>query len=454
MTKVYWRHVFWMLTCLGLFASASIIAIVFWMTAKIDRLEAQKGSDLVSFFVQEEIENLRMNTLDYAHWSFAYEIVTARDETAVYDHMGTTALETDIFDQLFFLESSKELIYTFDDRALNDRASWFDRDAFDPLLDVLLAQDQSDYDFVEGVVFADDEYTFVVATRIIPDYYARLSPSDLPIMIGTIRMDEDWFWGVQARTQLDVQDVKPTPAQSFDMALALPGIGNSVSGYLLWHAPKSGTALRNEIMIEIGFICLAIFLVCGSAARYFHTQNRNLTRATRIASTDQLTGLLNRAGLENVLKSENVLRRMDDGSAAVIYLDLNDFKKLNDKHGHREGDIALKVTAQRLQASVRKSDFVARLGGDEFICLIIDESPEDAARIVSDRLLDLAQAPIQFSDHDEIVRCSIGIAAAKPGIQWDTLVAQADAAMYWSKKKRIEDATFFCTSMDESIRLA
>ncbi|WP_250038244.1 putative bifunctional diguanylate cyclase/phosphodiesterase [Paractinoplanes maris] len=139
------------------------------------------------------------------------------------------------------------------------------------------------------------------------------------------------------------------------------------------------------------------------------------------ASTDSLTGLANRARFSEELK----LRLDAADSPAVLLIDLDDFKTVNDTMGHAAGDALLVEVAERLRATVRADDLVARLGGDEFTILLPHTSPDDA-RLIADDL----QARLDGS-----TRASIGVAWARPGDEPATLLSNADIAMYEAKRR-------------------
>jgi diguanylate cyclase (GGDEF)-like protein len=213
---------------------------------------------------------------------------------------------------------------------------------------------------------------------------------------------------------------------------------------LVWtHQPVGTMSCAPRSCPGMLLVCFGIFAICVFAARYFHQQSKALARALTVASTDKLTGLLNRSGLDEVLRKPDTKARIDAGEVAVLYLDLNDFKKLNDEHGHREGDHALKTTAERLKASVRPHDHVVRLGGDEFICVVFDPNPAVAAKSVSDRVLISCNTPIAFVGFDRILSPALGVAVGEPGIAWETLLGRADAAMYSAKRKQLRTAEFY-----------
>ncbi|MFN7271201.1 MAG: diguanylate cyclase domain-containing protein [Gammaproteobacteria bacterium] len=168
-------------------------------------------------------------------------------------------------------------------------------------------------------------------------------------------------------------------------------------------------------------------------------------RLFRQAHYDPLTGLPNRLLFRERFSGE--LRRVRDGApgGALLYLDLDDFKAVNDSLGHEAGDQMLTVIGQRLRACVKESDTVARIGGDEFT-VVLRELPDAAtARTVARRILDTLSAPIWLAGEGRQVGVSVGIAAfPADGLDCDGLLRRADAAMYRAKQKgrgRIASAT-------------
>ena len=143
---------------------------------------------------------------------------------------------------------------------------------------------------------------------------------------------------------------------------------------------------------------------------------------------------MNRTGLDELTRSRQILQALDTGRMALLYLDLNDFKALNDNFGHETGDIALQIMAKRLRAAVREKDFAIRLGGDEFLCIIMDSKPQEAASNIARRILEKATMPIRAGNGNYTIIPSIGLAVATPGAGWDDLLKQADAAMFSAKK--------------------
>jgi len=154
------------------------------------------------------------------------------------------------------------------------------------------------------------------------------------------------------------------------------------------------------------------------------------------AERDALTGLLNRRGFERELDRARSYLQRYGGNAALIYLDLDGFKPVNDRHGHAAGDAVLMAVAAALVAAVRASDAVARLGGDEFALLLWNLSARDAQKkaLALERLI--AETHIARDGGTLAVGASAGVAELTREQDLAALVARADAEMYARKRKR------------------
>jgi diguanylate cyclase (GGDEF)-like protein/PAS domain S-box-containing protein len=156
-------------------------------------------------------------------------------------------------------------------------------------------------------------------------------------------------------------------------------------------------------------------------------------RLAHRAFHDELTGLANRMLFRD--RVEHALERVARGSSiAVLFLDLDDFKAVNDTLGHQAGDELISTVASRLASTARSADTAARLGGDEFAVLVEDDTG-DHSELIAQRLLRSIAAPIQIDGRAVTMTASIGIACARPGevLQVDTLLRNADVAMYEAK---------------------
>ena len=159
------------------------------------------------------------------------------------------------------------------------------------------------------------------------------------------------------------------------------------------------------------------------------------------ASHDPLTGLPNRRRLQSELQSAIAHAAQAGSNLALLYLDLDGFKGVNDQGGHSAGDRVLREVAQRLQQGLRQGDLVARVGGDEFVALLPGCRNAEAARIIASGLRTRLSPPHLLPDGLFQVDASVGIACyPMDGSDPDTLLAHADRAMYAAKRQRPQRA--------------
>ncbi len=164
---------------------------------------------------------------------------------------------------------------------------------------------------------------------------------------------------------------------------------------------------------------------------------------------DPLTGLANRVLLRSRLE-EAALRR--DPASALIFIDLDHFKAVNDTFGHQGGDRALVEIAQRLQRASREHDIAARIGGDEFAVLLTHLPHPQDAEMVAQRILDSVRGPIDVGAGKALCGASVGIAHIMPGDHSDDILRRADQAMYSAKHRGRGSYQVFGASMDEDVK--
>ena len=197
-------------------------------------------------------------------------------------------------------------------------------------------------------------------------------------------------------------------------------------------------AARDEALFYYGLpgsmVASAILTSLGVADR-LRQQRYALTEAERRAMTDPLTGVLNRRSLLEQLEASCRDARMNGLPLAILFLDLDFFKSINDSYGHAAGDACLAAVIRPIQHELRQSDIIGRYGGEEFV-VVLSGADAAAAKLIAERIrqrvseehLEAQGTPIQLT-------CSIGVASSDPlGVWGEALIAQADAAVYAAKR--------------------
>lgn len=209
-------------------------------------------------------------------------------------------------------------------------------------------------------------------------------------------------------------------------------------------AAEPATIFRTPMVEIVG--ALLMLAVLGRQYLAVTENRRLLASVAEQALRDPLTGLANRAMFSDRLEEAMQRRERDHVSVALIVLDLNDFKVVNDTLGHPAGDELLNRVGERILGCVRNSDTVARLGGDEFVVLVDDDAADDYAGHIAARVTKSFDKPFAIDGHELFIRPSVGLAVAgghEPGVSAGELVKRADMAMYAAKKTRTADVHTF-----------
>jgi diguanylate cyclase (GGDEF)-like protein/PAS domain S-box-containing protein len=198
------------------------------------------------------------------------------------------------------------------------------------------------------------------------------------------------------------------------------------------HRRCDGTVFDVEIhaaLVDIGGQQLLY-----ASARDITERKKAAALVNHLAHFDILTDLPNRALLNDRLQQALAKARRDQSRMALMFLDLDRFKPVNDRLGHNIGDLLLKEVAVRMQCCVRESDTVARVGGDEFVVLLPCIGNEAEARLVAQKILAALEQPFLLAGHPLQISASIGIAVyPEHGIDEYLLIKRADQAMYLAK---------------------
>ncbi|MCV7218776.1 bifunctional diguanylate cyclase/phosphodiesterase [Mycobacterium crocinum] len=271
------------------------------------------------------------------------------------------------------------------------------------------------------VILSDSVYTYISIQRAYEH--------------GTL-VDTGWIAGMLLITIAALtarQATTPVPKARMESAWAsvwLPGLTTVLVIAAAATEPMEDLTARPVMVLGA---CLA----CAIFTRQFlaiSDNQRLLAEMADQALRDPLTGVANYTGFNDRLAEVMERRERDRAPVALMVLDLNDFKLVNDSYGHPAGDRLLMLVGDRITRAVRPDDTVARLGGDEFA--VVMTGPVDDSERVGARVVDAFTAPFMVDGHELAIRPSAGLALAKaddPGLDAETLLKQADTAMYSAK---------------------
>jgi diguanylate cyclase (GGDEF)-like protein/PAS domain S-box-containing protein len=217
----------------------------------------------------------------------------------------------------------------------------------------------------------------------------------------------------------------------------------------VWDRRKSGDSYPKWLTLS------AVRDVNGRIANYIEIfsdiseRKEREERVRHLAHHDALTGLPNRALLTDRITQAIAMAHRNESLAAVMFLDLDRFKNVNDSLGHSVGDKLLQEVAARLKAQMRASDTVSRLGGDEFVILMPDAADQAAIAVFARKVLDAVGRPYSIDGHELVSTPSLGISVFPgDGQDVETLLRNADAAMYHAKESGRNNYQFFTQDMN------
>ncbi|MEN4602942.1 EAL domain-containing protein [Pantoea agglomerans] len=311
--------------------------------------------------------------------------------------------------------------------------------------------------------------------------YARVTNRAAALAVGNIQrddnalprfrlvslkfLDDGYMAGLAERNQLQglhFSDGTPQPGTGARYLL-IAQAGEAV-GYLNWIPSRPGAQMLRTIGPSTGLAVLAISLLCLYMVRRLWNSSVNLSQsmlrlgaseaqAQHLAFHDVLTGLPNRALVEDRLTQALALATRHDQRVALLLIDLDRFKTINDTHGHHAGDELIIAVAQRLSRIVRASDTVGRIGGDEFIVVMPDVDNIGQVHSLAQRIIDELSEPFTLFGSDVWSGASIGLALApKDGVDRLELMRKADIALYEAKSGGRGTYRQFQRAMDESVR--
>lgn len=275
-------------------------------------------------------------------------------------------------------------------------------------------------------------------------------------------------WVVQHQQSIRIDDLEKALAEGTSTLKYLEGsaarsvigipltLGGTIIGALSIHSQQKRVYSEEDVRLleSIGtFVAIALqnsrhrqeLLRLNEALRAEKEALEQLTRkVSRLANHDGLTGLPNRLLLTELLERAIQRSKRQKTLLAVLFMDLDNFKPINDTFGHQEGDHALVEVAHRIKRALRASDVIARVGGDEFVVLLTDMENEEGARLVAEKIIKTLEQPLYIEGKLCQLGVSIGIALyPEDGTSGDELIRHADEAMYRIKRAGKNGYTFY-----------
>lgn len=452
---------------------ASVLVVVFLTASNLDDYAGEKSREKVARVLNLELRQLANLSVEYGWWNEAVDmLVYQRDRDWADANIGSYLEERYGLDAVLGLNVQGELVYgRYQGASLaSPLPAGLIADGLADLIERAIDTDYADPQPVSGMLIMADVPTFVAATT-----FAVYEPTDRAIdqshgaLVLIKFIDEDllasWAKDFQIR---DLAFVPGNPSAegvgSTSQALPLLAPRGEGLGFLVWTPEQPGRRFLAMVLPWTGgaalIMALAGLIFYTKLRRYSalaHRQFLELVANRRVllrqAQFDFLTGLVNRPlFLELVAHETNRCFRHNE-KAAVVYIDLDGFKAVNDSLGHDVGDELLCLVAQELKGSVRREDYVARFGGDEF-CLLLTNitDAEDVERVLDDIHRRFAE-PLQLGNRHIAIGASAGVVIIPDDTaDRSSVFRYADMAMYAAKTQGHNGHRFYSEEMEAQAR--
>ena len=436
----------------------TVFSAIIWMAQKQNDQAAKATTTMVVGGLQAMEKRVQGIANDYSWWEDAYDAYTRHDDEWMWSNVGSSVEETQIADLMAIVSPAGKVDYV-----------WATSDLSVPAADIVTPE------IIEGIRKLTDgmpvenlaarpsfitvgENTFLIAvSRIAPvSHLDDVETQKLPFFVAGFLLSPERLANLGKSFLIDDLRLARESGDGLNSFAEFPVITDIVGksiGHLVWTSPTPGYAVLRGVFIPI-FIALALFCVVAlTTALRARKMAIALTESEReaviAARTDSMTGLTNRTGFTELLESEHYVAACQNGALAIVYLDINGFKTVNDTIGHHGGDDLVKALAIRITSVLPPSAVLARIGGDEFAIALIAEDIRSVAADAATAAVRSLDRPFTICGFEFHVTTSGGYTVADHGnVDPAELVRRADLAMYQAKNGAERDALAYHPSME------
>ena len=449
------------------FSFVLVFAFGVYAVISVDRIAVERQKTFVRSGLAEQVDNLIREQQSVTVWDDAVLNAKAGNQDWMAENLGEWMHSYYGHDRVYVLDDGNRPVHVMKDGHTLPPSA-FDEEAAAVMPLVLKLRDQLD----RAASNAGGSVTPAVAEDLVLIGKTPAIVSVQPIVPSTDRVaQEAGAEYVDVSVQLIdaaligwigqhflVEGAVFSPADP-QIAASVPLVDSAgrTLGYLTWQPVRPGFTLVKQAapaLIAAGLlgVALLVFLLrrLRRASQQLHSSEND---AQYLAFHDTLTGLPNRALFEDRLSRALATVRRGRGRMALLCVDLDRFKHVNDTLGHQAGDLLVKQAATRLGDAIREVDTVARVGGDEFAIILVDIRDLRTAEDVSEQILADLREPFELMGDQAFISASIGIAIAPEfGAEPEELLRKADIALYEAKRRGRGCYQVFAGDMDDILK--
>ncbi|ESX83518.1 diguanylate phosphodiesterase [Mesorhizobium sp. LSHC412B00] len=446
---------------LAVFALAIVVGFGLYATMQADRVSLERQKVFLANGLQDQIAAVKREQESVAVWDDSVINAKAGNQTWMAENLSVWMSSYYGHNRVYVLDDANRPVHAMrEGKVVSPAVFGEDEPALRPTIARLRQMMSKDASQAGAKFVADDlvslggQPAILSVMPLVPSSDRVTQASGSEYLHVSIEFINDAVIGKIAQKYLLAGAHLLPMAQPLGSA-AIPLIDKQgvILGYIAWDQERPGLTLVGKASPALALAALVAASVLAFLLRRLRRASSALqtsqAQAQYLAFHDTLTGLPNRALFEDRLRRA-LLTSGNESKVALLYLDLDRFKHVNDTLGHPAGDELVRQTAARLHHAVRDVDTVARLGGDEFAVILIDVRDVRNAEDISERVLQKLQEPFKLMDDQVFISASIGIALSTgPDADADDLLRKADIALYEAKKNGRGRYQVFAGDMDD-----
>jgi diguanylate cyclase (GGDEF)-like protein len=437
-------------------AVVTVMLAIVWMANKQNDQAEETTKTMVLGGIDAVEETVKAFANDYAWWEPGYEGYVAGDAEWIHENFGSGIIDTQISDILLIISPTGKLEYAWSiDNDHGTPQEIFSSAIIENIQELMAAVPVANEARV-GYLRVGGDVLLIAVARLTPvSRRAEVEASSLPYIVQSIYLNEERLaelGGAFLINDLRLDVLSDPEVAPDDGSPIISDMDGNPIAYFQWTPPRSGYVVLQRVMLPVS-AALALFGVFALGAAY---RTRRLAvrlaaseaTASAAARTDSLTGLMNRNRFTEIIESPEFRELCAAGQLAMIFIDVNGFKAVNDSIGHHGGDELVKALADRLSSALPGDTIFARIGGDEFAVAVSGPRAKEMVAGAAASLIHSIDKPFTVHGFEFHVTASVGYATGAANTQPEELLRRADIAMYQAKNSAERDGVAYHPTME------
>ena len=435
----------------------TVVLATLWM-AQQQNDQAQKSTlTMVQGGLSAWEDHVKAFTRDYALWDSGYDAYIAGDKEWLYENYGSGITETEVADIIVLFGQDGKITYESIKAELQGHPSEiFAPDIVQDIQEIAKDISVEDGEQRAGYFRSGDDILMIAVAHITPvSRLAEFDTTSLPYMVLGLYLNKERL--AQLGQKFLIEDIHlelgaPSPEVASGGYPVITNMSGEAIASMTWSSPTPGNAVLQNVFVPLSAgIALSCLFAIATAFRTRHVADRlaaNEATAVSASRRDSLTELMNRYGFNELFESKAYGQFANDGELAVVYVDINAFKAVNDSIGHHGGDELIKALAARLRSVLPENAEFARIGGDEFAIALVGPGVKNTVAHVADDIVHSLDKPFTIAGFEFHVSMAVGYAIAADGAGPNEVVRRADLAMYRAKNGAEREAVVYQSTME------